>query len=324
MNDVSPLRVQRLRAERRNDGAPVATSTPRLSWITEAGASDWMQASAEIERDGQVTRIDGDASVFVPWPFAPLAPREEAVVRVRVTGSDGSTSDWSEPLTITAGHLAEVSGGRFRLGLGVSHGPAMDRLGVQTGKPLSDIRTYVESLRAAERPAGPLPPIYLAALRDKMLALAVEIADGAIWANASFSHMETQLATIPAHERDSFALYDMAPTVIDADKDAARAIHRRTLTGYVTLPNYRNYWKAAGYADEMAAIEDAIAAGDRDKLPSLMSDEWVDDCTISGSPGEVRERLEAWYELGVTPIAVMSSTSGGQAHAIGQLFELYE
>ena len=227
-------------------------------------------------------------------------------------------------VAITAGHLAEVSGGRFRLGLGVSHGPAMDRLGVQTGKPLSDIRTYVESLRAAERPAGPLPPIYLAALRDKMLALAVEIADGAIWANASFSHMETQLATIPAHERDSFALYDMAPTVIDDDKDAARAIHRRTLTGYVTLPNYRNYWKAAGYADEMAAIEDAIAAGDRDKLPSLMSDEWVDDCTISGSPGEVRERLEAWYELGVTPIAVMSSTSGGQAHAIGQLFELYE
>jgi alkanesulfonate monooxygenase SsuD/methylene tetrahydromethanopterin reductase-like flavin-dependent oxidoreductase (luciferase family) len=225
-------------------------------------------------------------------------------------------------VAITAGHLAEVSGGRFRLGLGVSHGPAMERLGVATGKPLSDIRTYVEGLRAAERPAGPLPPIWLAALRDKMLALAVEIADGAIWANASFSHMEAQLATIPDRGAD-FALLDMAPTVIDEDKDAARAIHRRTLTGYVTLPNYRNYWKAAGYADEMAAIEDAIAAGDRDKLPSLMTDEWVDDCTISGGPGEVRERLDAWYELGVTPIAVMSSTTGGQAHAIKQLFDLY-
>jgi alkanesulfonate monooxygenase SsuD/methylene tetrahydromethanopterin reductase-like flavin-dependent oxidoreductase (luciferase family) len=227
-------------------------------------------------------------------------------------------------VAITAGHLAEVSGGRFRLGLGVSHGPSMERLGLQTGKPLADIRAYVEGLRAAERPAGPLPPIWLAALRDKMLALAVEIADGAIWANASFSHMAQQLATIPAERRADFALLDMAPTVIDADKDAARAIHRRTLTGYVTLPNYRNYWKAAGYEDEMAAIEDAIAAGDRDKLPSLMTDEWVDDCTISGSPGEVRERLEAWYELGVTPIAVMSSTTGGQAHAIKQLFELYE
>jgi alkanesulfonate monooxygenase SsuD/methylene tetrahydromethanopterin reductase-like flavin-dependent oxidoreductase (luciferase family) len=227
-------------------------------------------------------------------------------------------------VAITSGHLAEVSGGRFRLGLGVSHGPAMERLGLQTGKPLSDIRTYVEGLRAAERPAGPLPPIWLAALRDKMLALAAEIADGAIWANASFSHMEAQLAAVPTARRDDFALLDMAPTVIDADKDAARAIHRRTLTGYVSLPNYRNYWKAAGYEDEMAAIEDALAAGDRDKLPSLMTDDWVDDCTISGSPGEVRERLEAWYDLGVTPIAVMSSTTGGQAHANGQLFELYE
>jgi alkanesulfonate monooxygenase SsuD/methylene tetrahydromethanopterin reductase-like flavin-dependent oxidoreductase (luciferase family) len=226
-------------------------------------------------------------------------------------------------VAITAGHLAEVSGGRFRLGLGVSHAPAMDRLGVTTGKPLSDIRTYVEGLRAAERPAGPLPPIWLATLRDKMLALAVEVADGAIWANASFSHMGKQLADIPAAKQDSFALANMAPTVIDADKDAARAIHRRTLTGYVTLPNYRNYWKAAGYEGEMTAIEDAIAAGDRDQLPGLMTDQWVDDCTISGSGGEVRERLDAWYELGVTPIAVMSSTTGGQAHAIGQLFELY-
>jgi alkanesulfonate monooxygenase SsuD/methylene tetrahydromethanopterin reductase-like flavin-dependent oxidoreductase (luciferase family) len=226
-------------------------------------------------------------------------------------------------VAITAGHLAEVSGGRFRLGLGVSHAPAMDRLGLATGKPLADIRAYVEGIRAAERPAGPLPPIWLATLRDKMLALAVEVADGAIWANASFSHMATQVANVPEEARATFALANMAPTVIDADKDAARAIHRRTLTGYVTLPNYRNYWKAAGYEDEMAAIEDAIAAGDRDKLPALMTDAWVDDVTISGSAGEVRERLAAWWALGVTPIAVMSSTTGGQAHAIGQLFELY-
>jgi alkanesulfonate monooxygenase SsuD/methylene tetrahydromethanopterin reductase-like flavin-dependent oxidoreductase (luciferase family) len=226
-------------------------------------------------------------------------------------------------VAITAGHLAEVSGGRFRLGLGVSHAPAMDRLGLATGRPLGDMRQYVGGIRAAERPAGPLPPIWLATLRNRMLALAVEIADGAVWANASFSHMADQLATIPADRRESFALANMAPTVIDADKDAARAIHRRTLSGYVSLPNYRNYWKAAGYETEMAAIEDALAAGGRDSLPVLMSDEWIDDCTISGGAGEVRERLESWYDVGVTPIAVMSSTTGGQAHAIGQLFELY-
>lgn len=225
---------------------------------------------------------------------------------------------------MTAGHLAEVSGGRFRLGLGVSHAPAMDRLGVSTGKPLSDMRSYVDTIRASERGAGALPPIWLATLRDRMLDLALEVADGAIWANASRSHMPTQVARVPADRRSSFPLANMVPTVIDEDLDAARGIHRRTLAGYVTLPNYRNYWKAAGYTAEMAAIESALAAGERDALASLMTDEWVDDCTISGGPDEVRRRLADWYAMGVTPIAVMSSTTGGQFAAIRQLFDLYD
>src|ERR1700712_348081 len=94
-------------------------------------------------------------------------------------------------VAVTSGHIAEVSGGRFRLGLGVSHAPAMKSLGIDTGKPLSDMRTYVEGIRGAERRAGTLPPIYLATLRDKMLDLAVDVAEGAIWANASLRHMPT-------------------------------------------------------------------------------------------------------------------------------------
>ena len=116
---------------------------------------------------------------------------------------------------------------------------------------------------------------------------------------------------------------NMVPTVIDVDHDAARAIHRRTLAGYVSLPNYRNYWKQAGYESEMVAIESALASGDRDALPGLMTDQWIDDCTISGSAGEVRERLDAWFDAGVLPIAVMSSTTGGQLKAIGELFEAF-
>ena len=227
-------------------------------------------------------------------------------------------------VAITAGHLAEVSGGRFRLGLGVSHAPAMERLGIDTGRPLADMERYVEGLRSAERAAGTLPPVWLATLRNKMLDLALRVADGAIWANASLSHMPTQVTRVPVERRESFFLANMVPTVIDADKDAARAIHRRTLGGYVALPNYRNYWKQAGYEAEMVAIEEALATGDRERLPELMTDAWLDDCTISGSPGEVRERLDAWAATGVLPIAVMSSTTGGQAKAIGELFNVYD
>ena len=227
-------------------------------------------------------------------------------------------------VAITAGHLHEVSGGRFRLGLGVSHAPTMNRLGINTGKPLHDMAEYVATIRGATRPAGELPPIYLATLRDKMLDLALELADGAIWANASRRYMPSQVARVAAAGHDGFFLANMVPTVIDADLDAARAIHRRTLSGYVTLPSYRNYWKLAGYTDEMEAIESALDSGDRDRTAELMTDAWLDDCTISGSTSAVRERLEEWMSMGVLPIAVMSSTTGGQAKAIGELFAAYE
>ena len=227
-------------------------------------------------------------------------------------------------VAITAGHLFEVTGGRFRLGLGVSHAPAMNRLGISTGKPLHDIAEYLAAIRAATRASGQLPPIYLATLRNKMLDLALAQADGAIWANASRRYMPTQLARVEAAGRQEFFLANMVPTVIDANLDAARAIHRRTLSGYVTLPNYRNYWKQAGYEEEMDAIEEAIAAGDRERVAQLMTDAWIDDCTISGSPEAVREKMDDWISLGVLPIAAMSSTSGGQAVAIGELFAAYK
>ena len=224
----------------------------------------------------------------------------------------------------SAAHINEVSGGRFRFGIGVSHGPVVQRLGVETGKPLSDTAEYVAAMRANERFGGTLPPIWLAALRDRMLSLATEIADGAVWANASLSHMTAQLDRVPAARRDGFALANMIPTVIDDDVDAARAVNRKTLTGYVTLPNYRNYWRAAGWVEEMDEVERLLAAGDRDALPRAMSNAWLDDNTISGSADKVRERFEEWAATGVTPIAVMSSTSGGQAKAIGELFAVYD
>jgi len=223
----------------------------------------------------------------------------------------------------TAGHIHEISGGRFRLGLGVSHESMLNRMGVAPGKPLADTRHFVEELRRAERGAEVMPPILLAALRTKMLDLAVEIAAGALWANAALSYTPTQIGGLAPDRSASFSMATMVPTVIDGDLDAARAVHRRTLSFYIGLPNYRNYWRAAGYVDEMTAIERALDVGDRDAVTAAMSDRWVDDCTISGTADAVRERVDAWYAIGVTPIAVMSSTSGGQAKAIGELFDVY-
>ena len=115
----------------------------------------------------------------------------------------------------------------------------------------------------------------------------------------------------------------MVPTVIDDDRRAADAVNRKTMATYVTLPNYRNYWKQAGYVEEMEAIEAALERGERDAVNGLMSDQWLHDCTLSGSVAQVREGLEAWADAGIAPIAVMSSTSGGQAKAVQELFDAY-
>ncbi len=226
----------------------------------------------------------------------------------------------------TAALVHELSGGRFRFGVGISHGPAHERLGVKPGKPLEDMRRFVQDLKAGAKQVGELPPITLATLRKKMTALSAEIAQGAVWANAARSHMPESLKALPdaARTGPDFFIGNMVPTCIDADRAAAAAVNRRTLVGYVKLPNYQNYWIEAGFEDEMQAIRKTIAAGQEDKIPSLMSDRWLSQVTLYGSPSEVRDGVEAWYAAGVrTLIMVPSSAKGNQMAALQELIDLY-
>jgi hypothetical protein len=138
--------------------------------------------------------------------------------------------------------------------------------------------------------------------------------------------MQASLAHLPAEKRNdpAFFIGDMIPTCISDDREAAAAVMRKTLTGYVVLPNYRNYWIEAGYGDEMRAIEAAQKAGDMASIPSLMSDRWLTDCTLFGTAAEVRDGVDAWIAAGVrTPILVPSSASGGQMKAFEELFAAF-
>ena len=226
----------------------------------------------------------------------------------------------------TTSLIHELSGGRFSFGVGVSHAAMLTHMGLEGGRPLSSMRAFVESWRAAPR-AGEQPPLVLAGMRKKMVALAGELADGLVFANGARSHMVESLACLPtaASVKEPFFRGCMIPTCISTDRAAAAAVNRKTLSFYVTLPNYRNYWKEAGYEEEMEAIEKALAQGERDRVPELMSEAWLSDCTLYGSPGEVREGIEAWVEAGITtPIIVPSSAEGNQLKAFEELFALYE
>ncbi|MFI5397366.1 MAG: LLM class flavin-dependent oxidoreductase [Candidatus Binatia bacterium] len=225
----------------------------------------------------------------------------------------------------TAALIHELSRGRFRFGIGVSHDVMNARFGVKTGKPLADMRHFVDQLRKGAQRWGDLPPIILATLRKKMVELSGEIAQGAVWANAARSHMRTSLSVLPDTARATFFVGDMIPTCIADDRAAAAAVMRKTLTMYVMLPNYQNYWIEAGYEEEMRAIQRALAAGEHDKIPALMSDAWLSDVTLYGSVAQVRDGIEAWYDAGVKiPMLVPSSTRGGQMQALQELFAAFK
>jgi alkanesulfonate monooxygenase SsuD/methylene tetrahydromethanopterin reductase-like flavin-dependent oxidoreductase (luciferase family) len=225
----------------------------------------------------------------------------------------------------TAAFLHEISDGRFRFGVGVSHAPAMDRLGIKAGKPLADMRQFVADLHAAPR-VGDMPPIVLATLRDKMIRLSEEIGQGMVFANGARSYMSHSLSNISDEARaGDFFIGNMVPTCISDDREAAMAVNRKTLTGYAFLPNYRNYWKQAGYEQEMTDVESAIADQDFDRVPECLSDRWLADTTLFGSASEIREGIEAWFDAGIkTPIVVPSAVKGGQMQAIQNFFDLWD
>ncbi|MGH7333268.1 MAG: LLM class flavin-dependent oxidoreductase [Candidatus Rokuibacteriota bacterium] len=171
-----------------------------------------------------------------------------------------------------------------------------------------------------------MPPIVLATLRRRMVELAAEIAQGAVWANAARSHVQESLRHLPTGRRQdpAFFIGDMVPTCIGDDRTAAAAVNRRTLTGYVKLPNYQNYWIEAGFAEEMLAIRHAIANQQEERIPAFMSDRWLREVSLFGSVADVRAGIEAWYETGInTLIVVPSSTRGGQMVAFQELIAAF-
>jgi len=282
---------------------------PAVSLVAVAGRR---RATLDL---AQRLEAEGFTGIYCPSPGDGMALCEALALVTREIPFGTSIAhiytrhafEWAQ----TAAVIHELSGGRFRFGVGVSHGPAHDRLGIKPGKPLDDMRTFVTEVKAYAPQVGALPPLTLATLRSRMVALAGEIAEGAVWANAARSHMTESLRHLPDAKRNdpAFFIGDMVPTCIDPDRAAAAAVMRKALASYVKLPNYQNYWMEAGYT--------------RDDI-ATMSDRWLSDVTLFGSAKDVRDGVEAWRATGVrTVILVPSSTRGGQMVAFDELIAAF-
>jgi F420-dependent oxidoreductase-like protein len=224
--------------------------------------------------------------------------------------------------------LSELSGGRFRLGIGVSHRASMESmLGLSLAEPLAVMREYVAVLRGAlgagatfdgrhyrvrwsmavpRRP--PAPPVYLAALSRRMLEVAGEIADGVILWLCPPAYVRD--VAVPAIERGrraagqplaGFEIAAAVPLAITDDRAAALAAFRGELARYAALPFYRAMLEASGHAADLRAF-------DRDgAVPEALAE----SLGAVGAAAGARAYVTAYREAGVTLPVVRPITFPG-------------
>jgi alkanesulfonate monooxygenase SsuD/methylene tetrahydromethanopterin reductase-like flavin-dependent oxidoreductase (luciferase family) len=298
-------------------------SLPALNLIAAPGQRHaTLDLAREIERRGfagiSVSSSFGNMSQCVGLAFATeRIPFATAIAPIYAQSIDEFAQNTA--------YLHEISRGRFQFGIGIAHAPSHLRMEVKPGRPLGDTRAFVEKFRA-HTAYGELPPIILATLRKRMIALAGEIADGIVFANASRAHMAESLAALPVAKRNdpNFFIGNRIRTCITDDVGEAKAVLRKTMAGYWAMPNYRNYWREAGYADEINAAERAIAEGRSAELPNLLIDRWLDDCTLFGPASRIRDGVEEWRAAGITtPVLVPLSADGNPAAALKAVFAAY-
>ena len=177
--------------------------------------------------------------------------------------------------------LNEQSGGRFLLGMGISHAPIVSTIrGHIYEKPLTTMRTYVEAMAHAQysspRPSDSTRTV-IAALGPKMLALAHDVADGAHPYNTTVAQTAEARAILGPNK----LLCVEQKLLLETNASRAREIARAYLLPYQRLPNYVNSWRRAGFDDSDFAdklsnrlIDALVAWGDEDALVARIREHW--------------------------------------------------
>ena len=202
--------------------------------------------------------------------------------------------------------LHEATGGRFVLGLGVSHPHLAEKLRGHTfERPLTRMREYVAAYRAAiyrgpRAEGADEPPVLIAALRERMLSLAATDADGAFPYLVTPSRVAWMRGVLDAAAADGAALPILAvtmPAVLETDPAAARAAARAYLAPYLRTPTYQASWEAQGFE-----------AADWEKPGS---DRLVDAMVAWGGVDALRARIAELVAAGADHVAVIPVAPDG-------------
>ncbi|MEU1893414.1 LLM class flavin-dependent oxidoreductase [Streptomyces pristinaespiralis] len=249
---------------------------------------------------------------------------------------------------LSAATLHALSGGRFRLGLGVSNPHVSDGwYGVDFAHPLGRTREYVDIVRRAlaggpvrydgthfklpahglggapltvltERPDTPIP-VYLGAVGPQSLRLAGEIADGWVSGFTTPQLVADSVTRLTAgRERagrtlDGFEVIPYTAVSVADDLEQAAAPLRTHYTGLLAIGGADNFYcrlaRGMGFDAGIDAFQDRLAAGDRPGAAAAIPLDFIDATALLGPVGRIADRMHAWAQAGVTTLSVLISAN---------------
>jgi probable F420-dependent oxidoreductase len=254
-----------------------------------------------------------------PDGFTPLALAAAWTERMRL--GTGVVNVFTRGPAVLAQHataLQDASGGRFCLGIGSSSDVIVERWNqIPFEKPLTRVRETVEVLRTVlagergpggfrlEAPPEPPPPIYVAALRGRMLRLAGAIGDGTFVNFLPLSSIEKVTEEIRAGEREAGKEQGASDVLcrffcIPQPAEEALPLARRMFAAYGTVPVYEAFFRWLGWGDAIDPMVEAWRAGDRQRALEVAPDELIQEIFVFGDAGQQKLRLAQFVEGGIT------------------------
>lgn len=264
-----------------------------------------------------------------PDGFTPLALAAAWTSEIRLgTGVVGVFQRGPALLAQQAAALADGSGGRFVLGIGASSDRIVEGWNeIPFEKPLSKVEQTVDFLRpalAGERTANgfkleaapPPVPIILAALRGKMLRLAVDKADGAFTNFLPISGL-AQVTDQLDGAADGFELLCRF-FCLPGEREQIEPLARFMFASYVTVPVYAAFYRWLGHTEAIAEMCEAWAAKDRERAVAAAPWNLVEEMFILGTPEQMKARIEEFVAGGITLPVITPITTPDK---LGELIE---
>ena len=229
-------------------------------------------------------------------------------------------------LAASADVIAQALPGRFVLGLGSSSEIIMQNFnGIRLEKPLTRVKETALVIRSilkgektdftdfdtvysrgySQLPSDPPIPIYLAALRPRMMEMAAQFGDGVIlnlWPKSALPKMLEHIrigAERGGKKFEDLEVVNRYAVIVTDDKKAAYDQFRRHFIPYFSNPVYNNFLKWSGYEDEARELLEGWAARDRDRTAAAFHDDLVDQIGVIGTAEECRERIRSHAQQGI-------------------------